>query len=195
MKGDDEMFDDLRRALLQKECNGALIRMAQGDLNALNTVYNRMGRMILSVSLQITGNRADAEDVLQDVMLKLTTAAASYAPETNAVAWILTIAKNLSLNKIKERGRTLPLETFENIADGTDEIEQLHESMTLADALKRLSPEDQLILQLKYGSGLTHKEIAEVMGVSASSVQKHSERAIGKLRRDLNPGKNESRAF
>lgn len=179
------MFETVRRARLQKDCDSAVVRLAQGNPDGLNTIYDRMGRMILSVALQITENRADAEDVLQDVLLKLTDVAKSYTPGTNAVAWILTIAKNLSLNKVKAHSRALPLESFEEVPDDGDEIERLHDVMTLEEALKRLSREDRLILQLKYGPCMTYKEIAQVMEMTDSAVEKRAERAIERLRRDL----------
>lgn len=176
------MLDSIHRAYIQRECNAAIVRIADGDTSGLDTVYRHMGRMILSVALQITENTPDAEDVLQDVMLKLIGCSDSYQKDTNAVAWILAITRNLSLNKIKSRKRTVELDSLGEQADPEDRIERLQNAMTLEDALSTLSPEDQLIVRLKNESGLTHREIAMVMEMTDSSVEKRYERALNKLR-------------
>ena len=182
-----KLFENARRERLQKDCNGALIRLARGDTDALAIIYHRMARLILSMALQITDNLADAEDVLQDVLLKLTDAAGSYAPDSNAVAWILRITRNLALNKIKERRRALPLETFEDVMNPSDDIDQACDKLTLDDALKRLSEEDRTVLQLRYGPGLTFREIARVMDSTDSAVEKRCERAVARLRQYIDP--------
>lgn len=179
------MFDEARRRRLQKECNDALVRLAAGETDALTVIYHRMGRLILSVALQITENPADAQDVLQDVLLRINDAAKSYAPGSNATAWVLTVARNQSLNKIRERGRTLPLETFEDVTDPADEIERAGERMSLADALKTLPEIDRTILNLRYGPGLPCREIAQVVELSPAAVEKRCQRAISRLREIL----------
>ncbi|MGM9637711.1 MAG: RNA polymerase sigma factor [Eubacteriales bacterium] len=175
------MFDNIHKAHVQKECNAAILRIADGDPSGLDTVYRYIGKMILAVALQITENTADAEDVLQDVMLKLIGSSGSYQKDTNAVAWVLTIARNLSLNKVKSRKRILELDALGEQMDPDDRIERLQNAMTLADALSMLSKEDQLIVRLKNEAGLTHKEIALVMEMTDSGIEKRYERALNKL--------------
>lgn len=183
------MLDSVRTAHTRRECDGAIRKIAQGDNTGLDTIYRLMGRMILSVALQITENQSDSEDVLQDVMLRLTGAADSYEQGTNAVAWILTITRNLSLNKVKSRKHTQSIDTLSELSTSTDEIERINESMTLADALSKLSAEDQLIVRLKNEVCLTHKEIALMLELTESCVEKRYERALVKLREYLTGGK------
>lgn len=60
------------------ECRKAIERLSTGDMTALSVVYDNTARLVFSLALSLLGNREDAEDVLQDTMLKVAAAADSY---------------------------------------------------------------------------------------------------------------------
>ena len=84
-----------------QECDRAIAAVAQGDTQALATVYDCMARDIFVAVLAITQSHADAEDALQDTMLQIVKYAFSYRPGSNPRAWILTIARHRALDIVR----------------------------------------------------------------------------------------------
>ena len=77
-----------------------ILRIAQGDGNAYRILYNETASTVYAFALSILRNRYDAEDVMHDTFIRIYTAAVTYKPLGKPLAWILTIVRNLSYNKI-----------------------------------------------------------------------------------------------
>ena len=176
MMGDQRTRDDAR-------CNAALAALTKGDKGGLDVIYHTYGRMILSAAYQIVGTTEDAEDVLQDVLLRIGENPSRYTPDSNPRAWVMAITRNVALNLVKKRGRDLPLEKVASGEISRLSREGVEESAILQVALASLSEEERLIVNLKTYAGLSHKEIASVFGISEDSAQKRYQRAIEKLRK------------
>ncbi|HHT53518.1 MAG TPA: hypothetical protein GX011_01100 [Clostridiales bacterium] len=86
---------------LNSACDSALGRLASGDMDALEIIYDKLGRRIFLMALSILRDPHGAEDIMQQTFLKITEAAGAYTKGTNATAWILTTARNLSLTSVK----------------------------------------------------------------------------------------------
>ena len=86
-----------------------ILRVAQGDTQAFSELYLRVHKAVYGFALSIVKNQHDAEDVMQDTFLKVDAAAGSYQSKGKPMAWVLTIARNLALEKLRER-RDVPLE-------------------------------------------------------------------------------------
>ncbi|MBQ8288639.1 MAG: sigma-70 family RNA polymerase sigma factor [Clostridia bacterium] len=179
------MFDSIRKKHIQKACDKAICAIAAGDTDALEVIHDLMGHEIFSVVLQIVGSQTDADDVYQEVMLTILQSADQYTPGTNAKAWILKIARSRATDLLRRQRQHLPLEEVEYLLLQDDGITEAVESMSVSDAMKTLSSDDRLILSLKLHSGLKLREIAEVMSMTDSAVEKRYERAIEKLRKIL----------
>ena len=82
-----------------------LLRLAAGDGSALETLYAETHVGVYAFALSITRSVQDAEDVVQDTYLRICGAAPRYRPNGRPMPWILTIAKNLSLMKLREHRR------------------------------------------------------------------------------------------
>ncbi len=164
-------------------CDRALVAIAQGKKEALDVIYTAYGRMICSAAYQILRSTEDAEDVLQDVLIRVGENAFRYTPNSNPRAWVMSIAKNITLDLLRKRHGEISLEEMpphESLeAKGYDSEEMI----LLRDALQALSPEERLIVNLKTYAGLSHKEIADVLKITPEGAQKRYERAIGKLRK------------
>ena len=176
MMGDQRTRDDAR-------CNDALAALTKGDKSGLDVIYRTYGRMILSAAYQIVGTTEDAEDVLQDVLLRIGENSSRYTPDSNPRAWVMAITRNVALNLVKKRGRDLPLEEVASGEISRLSREGVEESAILQVALASLSEEERLIVNLKTYAGLSHKEIASVFEISEDSAQKRYQRAIEKLRK------------
>ena len=161
-------------------------RIADGDKQALAKLYDTTRSAVYGFSLSITKNEADAEDVLQETYIKVWNNAAAYTSKGNPMAWILTVAKNLSLMKLREHKRTDDLAEDEwaklSREDSTvneDERQLLHEVFSI------LGDEERQIVMLHAVAGIKHREIAQLTEIPLSTVLSKYNRALKKLRNHL----------
>ncbi len=162
-----------------------LKRLARGDKTALEELYHETKAAIYGFSLTITKNPADSEDVLQETYLKIWANADRYAAKGTPMSWILMIAKNLSLMKLREKKRHHDLEPEEwdmefHIPDSAGNIDDRH---LLEAALNLLTLEEREIILLHAVSGLKHREIAELLDLPLATVLSKYHRALKKLRK------------
>ncbi len=174
------MFDKLQRIKDDRICDNALTAIAEGNLEALSVIYQLYGRMIMSISLQITKNSHDAEDVLQDVMLKISQYAHQYQKHTNPRAWVLALARNTAIDYQKANAKEVTYDDIPAVAH-TTYIPDPSVQTLLMDALSALSETDQSIVRMKLYAGLSHKEIASVLNLTKAATEKRYERALKKV--------------
>lgn len=161
-----------------------LQRLATGDQEALAELYGQTRAAVYGFSLSIVKNPADAEDVLQDTYLQIYSAAGSYKPKGNPMAWILTITKNLSLMRLRQRSRFQDLEAHE--WESAARVEAPSEDRPLLQAaLKILSDEERQIILLHALSGLKHREIGSLLDLALPTVLSKYHRGLKKLRNYL----------
>lgn len=166
---------------LDQTCGKAILAFSQGDKNALSTLYDCMARMIFTVAYAITGNYQDAEDVLQETMIQIAKHAPAYQDNGSAKAWILTIARHLSIDIVRKRKGAIPFEesgVWKEAGDhtGFSQLEAL-------DLLSVLSEEERQLVIFRLYMIMPYAEIAQIMKVSVSSAQKKYQRSIQKLKR------------
>ena len=171
------------RAKLERECDDAIVKIANGEKDALKTVFTAYSQFIASAAYQILQNKEDSEDVLQDVMIKIASNASSYKPGSSPRAWVAAIARNTALDKARSRRANVSLDEYTD----TDLPEQLiyedsEEKRQLGEALRSLPPDDRVIVDLKIYGGLKYKEISAALDITPAAAQKRYERAIDKLR-------------
>lgn len=161
-----------------------LKKIAFGDMNALHELYLQTSSSVYGFALSITKNTHDAEDVLQDTFLIVHRKAKDYINKGKPIAWILTIAKNLALMKLREKGRTTDIEDFVNdsslaTVDNTDDV------IVLKTALSVLDDDERNIVMLHSISGLKFKEISPLVDLPLGTVLSKYHRAIKKMRAHL----------
>ena len=143
------------------ELEALLLRAARGEAQAVGEIYEETRGAVYGFSLSILRNAHDAEDVLQETYIRVFENSASYKPNGNPMPWILQIAKNLSLMRLRQRKRQEPM---------PEEDVLLPETLTL--------PEDRL-------AGFKHREIAAFLHSPLSTVLSRYQRAIKKLQKRL----------
>ena len=171
------MNDLITRAL----CEQALRRIARGDMDGLETIYDKLGRRIYLLAYSILGDAHAAEDVMQDTLIKISEGAHALREGGNAIAYILTITRNLAIDTLRHRQREFPSETL--IGIGSDGVEN-NMSVPFSDleALRLLNEEERQIVTLKIEGGLRHREIAPMLGISQAACEKRYRRALEKLK-------------
>lgn len=163
-------------------CDKAIIGIAEGDVNALSVLYDQLSRQIYFVAYAIVKTHHDAEDVLQQTLCEIARNAHRYQKGSNARAWVLAIARNQALTLCRDRKAHLPLEELENNKNYVEKDAEPLSSLTMFDALRSLSEEEQQIVLLRIESDLKFKEIAELLQITVSSAEKKYQRAIKKLK-------------
>ena len=153
----------------------AVRRARQGSTDALALLYTAHGAEVLGTAYRILGNRADAEDALQDVFVGLPEALAHYREEGKLGAWLRRLAARTALMRLR-RGRR-EASFSEDFAPPVPEAASagVLERLAVADALDRLPEGLRQVFLLKEIEGFTHEEIGEMLGISpgASGVRLH----------------------
>lgn len=104
----DDVFTEHTRDEM-RELETLLSRIAQGDKEALGMLYERTHGAIYGFALSLVRRPSDAEDILQETFLRVYAAAERYRPEGKPMAWMMTIAKNLSRMRLRDAKRTSDL--------------------------------------------------------------------------------------
>ncbi len=176
-----------------------LQRLQQRDPQALSLLYDRYARLVFSLALRIVRDVDLAEDVTQEVFWRVWEKAHQYRPERGSVrAWLLYITRNRALDVLRRRKRRplsadhLPEADDPQVvlADpGPEEMAvQDWEQQRVRQALARLSEEQRTVLLLAYFEGLSHREIAQQLGLPLGTVKSRLRAAVQSLRRLLTEG-------
>ena len=167
-----------------KAMDRAISAVAQGDRDALRFLYLESGRAVYAYALSLLKSPQDAEDVLHDCFLRAWEHAAAYSSQGKPMAWLLTIARNLCLSRLRERKRigTLPDDYAQTPAAQTLSPE---ERMALHATLSGLSERDRQIVVLHVVAGMKHREIAAMLDMPLGTVLSQYRRALKKLRTEM----------
>ena len=160
--------------------------MTNQDFTAAAAAYTDM---VYRIALNWFKNVPDAEDVTQDTFVRAWEKAEQYRPQGTPMAWLLAIARNLALMKLRERARTqdLPPEDWESFAVDSHDV-TTEDRTVLTAALSTLSDEERQIIMLHVTAGLKHREIAQLLELPLSTVLSKYRRALQKLKETLEGG-------
>ena len=164
------------------ECDRALVRMAQGKSDALPVIHKYMERQIFAVAYSVLHDFSLCDDVVQDTYVKILERASLYKAGTSAKAWILTIARNIALDIRRHRKFETDDEDISEDASTRFDEDSVVLSIRVKTALDALDDEDRQIVTMKVYSGLRHREIADIMGISTEAAKKKYQRAISRMK-------------
>ena len=178
--GDDELID----------------LIARGDTDAVRVLYERYGRLVYGLAVQVTGDAASAEEVCQDVFMRVWEKSGTYrADKGKVVTWLARITRNRAidvLRSLRSRGIGLP-QSDEELAglpeaageDPGDRLWQSFREGEVREAVAALPRDQRHALSLAFFRGLTHREIAEALGEPLGTVKTRIRDAMVKLRSSL----------
>ena len=145
---------------------------AAGDSTAFETIYRTYGERMKSIAFHHLGNAADAEDAVQEAFVKAHRAAATYSGEAAFSTWLYRILVNTCYDLLRRLKRRLedPIiddqaVTFVRQADTVDEAKRL----TLRKLLAELPEQRRTVFTLFEIEGLSHAEIASILGISEAN--------------------------
>jgi RNA polymerase sigma-70 factor (ECF subfamily) len=146
-----------------------------GESSRIEKVFLEHQGRVFRAAYRVTGNAQDAEDVLQTVFLKLTHNGEPRVPVDNLASYLYRTAVNASLDLLRTRRTSVPIEEIENAPDvrtpGPDRDQEAGEIRDrLRRALATLPEQAALVFALRYLEGYGNHEIARMVGVSRVTV-------------------------
>ena len=123
-----------------------ILKIADGDTDALHTLYDETAKAVYGFALSITKNSHDADDVLQETFLKVYQNAGSYQPNGKPMAWVFTIARNVAMSKFRQDAK---FDNFEENYEGVDisSIKNAENRILIKKLFELLSDEEKQILK------------------------------------------------
>lgn len=178
-----------------------LSRVALGDRVSFSTLYRLTSAHLLGVILRINTDRAQAEDLLQEVYVKVWNAAGSFdAQRAQAMTWLTSIARHRAIDSLRRRQTEPQWVTVKPQAGDDDDDDNMLDQMASHDdgpmdllgqavqaqavrlCLQGLSGDQQQTLALAFYQGLSHAEVAEHLSQPLGSVKSWARRGLQALR-------------
>ena len=184
-----------RAAMAEQLINGQVIEACQqGDRDAFQSLFEAYKDKVFSIAVYSSGgDRTLAEDVTQQIFLKLFTAIRQFRGDSEFTTWLYRLVVNACLDERRRRSRLLPWSTGTTVAmnklsDKKPQERQyarLEAAEAVRGAIEELKPKFRLPILLKYIEGLSYEEIAEVMGCSKGTVASRLNRGHSQLAKRL----------
>lgn len=178
-----------------------MLRVRDDDQAAFAELVERFQHRLVGVMHHLVGNADEAEDLAQEVFLRVYRTRKKYTPKAKFSTWLFTIANNLALNALRDRQRrpVLPLEVRESGPLGprpaentaardeppTHNLQQQELADVIRKALDDLNERQRVAIVLNKFEDMNYADIAEVMGLSVKAVKSLLSRARMKLREAL----------
>ncbi len=156
-----------------------LERVAAGDRDAFERLYDRIAGAVLGVARRVVVDPAQAEEVAQEALVEVWQSAHRFDRDRGrASAWVLTVAHRRAVDRVRSAQATSERETrlarldhapaYDQVSEAVEarlEREQVHQALRSLTDLQRES------VRLAYYGGLTHREVAEHLGVPLGTVK------------------------
>lgn len=184
--------------LLQTESDEALMaRVCLGDQEALASLFRRYARVVRNIAYRVLRDESEAEDILQDVFLRVHAKCTTYDPSRGVVrSWILQVAFREALCRrryLNSRHFYIKVDLDEAVpacqgeeANSTEAINAAVGKGGLSNAFDALSEDQRQTLSLFFFEGYTLSEIATKLDQPRGRVKHHYVRGLNRLRRELN---------
>jgi RNA polymerase sigma-70 factor, ECF subfamily len=170
-----------------------LMRIQCQDEGALGRLYDQYGGLVYSIALRMTGDRAVAEEVIQDVFWGVWRSAGGFHLGQSVASWLIGITRHRALDatrshSFRARSREVTLDAlWPTDTAGTSEEQATYCDLrvTIRQALGLLSASERLVVALAYYGGLTSTEIADNLHIPVGTVKTRRRLALQKLHATL----------
>jgi len=167
---------------------------AQGRSDAFEAIYDRHADSAFALAIRVCGQRALAEDVLQEAMVWIWRSGTRYDPRRGSVrSWILLVVRSRAIDAIRrrtvrERGLVVEEGAAERLpaSELTDEaVERRDTTSTVRGAIDELPADQRRVIELAYFGGMTHVEIASLLGMPLGTVKSRMRLGLARLKLEL----------
>jgi RNA polymerase sigma-70 factor (ECF subfamily) len=167
-----------------------MLAVRNGDVRKLGVLFDRHHQKLFSFFCRLTGNRATAEDLVQDVFFRILKYRKSFRNDSHFNTWMFQIARNARTDFFRKHPAEPSLQIDFDVAGGgpfpNQELEREQESERLHEALLQLPADKRELLVLARYQELRYDEIAELLNVDVGTVKVRVHRAIKQLREIFN---------
>lgn len=170
-----------------------LLRVAQGDQQAFSELYDELSGRVLGLITRLLRDRAQSEEVAQEVFLEVWQQAAKFDTKRgSAASWVLTMAHRRAVDRVRAAQSSRDRDTKIGIRDFESGFDQVSESVEIriehervSRALGRLTEFQRQAVQLAYYGGYSHSEMAEQLGVPIGTVKTRLRDGMIRLRDEM----------
>jgi RNA polymerase sigma-70 factor (ECF subfamily) len=163
----------------------------QGDREAFRLLFEAYKDRVFSIACYSLGDEATADDVTQQIFVKLMTRIGQFRGDSEFTTWLYRLVINTCLDERRKRRRFLPVAEFDTVSNTANQRtpETKYARREVADSVRQaiggLKPKMRLPILLKYIEGLSYEEIGEVLGCSKGTVASRLNRAHKALAKRL----------
>lgn len=177
----------------RERVDALLAQVARGDREAFETLYRLTSGMLFGICMRVLADRAEAEDVLQEVYVTVWGKALQFdAARASASTWLGMIARNRAIDRLRAlppRSRMAPIEAADMISDPSPspavEAESATDRARLDDCLGQLDQRRRSLIRIAFFDGATYEELAARVGSPLGSVKSWIRRGLLQLRECL----------
>jgi RNA polymerase sigma-70 factor (ECF subfamily) len=169
-----------------------LVLIYKKDEKAFTHLYDMYSKSLFTVINVLIKNREEAEDVLQDVFVKIWKNIDSYHESKGRFyTWILNIARNTSIDKLRSKNfnnsqKNLSSDNFVHLFDDSNKLVNKIDSIGIQEFIKKLKPKCIQIIDLLFFKGYTQQEASDELEIPLGTVKTHNRNCINDLRNYLN---------
>ncbi|MBV9103458.1 MAG: sigma-70 family RNA polymerase sigma factor [Candidatus Eremiobacteraeota bacterium] len=166
----------------------ALVEAARsGSADAFGELVDRYRAPVVRLAYSLTRDPDEAKDIAQDAFLRAFRRMQSFQPDRPFSRWLFVIARNVSLDAIRRKRRSLSTPTLAPVPElgPEDWAMRNDDAHRLREAMEGLPEHYRTVLDLYYTAGLRYREIAEALGIPIGTVKTYITRAKRRLRDEL----------
>jgi len=149
------------------------------DVKAYASLVDKHKNMVFTIALKIVRNREDAEEIAQDVFVKAYQSLATFKKESKFSTWLYRIVYNAAISKTRKKNietTNLKYDIVENyseddINENLNRLDSNEQKTIINTVLKKLNPEDHILVTLYYFEEKSVDEISEIVNISPSNVK------------------------
>lgn len=179
------MGDDMQALAESVVAHDPIVEMihAGNHRDALTACARTYHAVLGRLCIALLGTQADADEAVQETLLRAHRGMATYRAEGSVKAWLCGIARHVCAHMLETRrkGREL-LEVVPTEGEARDAFETRRKARVLRDALGKLKPSEREALVLRYVADLSHREIAMACGLDEAAARKRISRALERMR-------------
>ncbi len=182
---------DARSEVTAQDDAQLVARARSGDRAAFGELVDRHARAARRVAAVISNSTQEADDIVQDAMVKAYRSVGTYRGTGSPRSWLLRIVANEAKNHVRSRVRRRRRDDRQaslelRVDDAPDDrVLERFEHERLAVALAGLGAADRAVLGCRFVAGLSERDTAEVLGVAPGTVKSRTSRALERLRTRL----------